>query len=722
MTHTARIMYLLSALALWTQLACGSSATPARKVDTSAPASQPTPPVAEVRPHEIASPHGTRVDPYFWLRDDTRKDPQVLADLGAENAYTKAVLAGTETLQKTLYDEMLARIKQDDSTVPVLDDGYWYYVRFETGKEYPIYARRKGEMSAPEEILLDANELARGHEFYRVGDTDVSTNGKLLAYTEDTVGRNQYVLRIKNLDTGELLPDTVSSIDAGVVWANDNRTVLYVAKHPVTLLPHKVHKHVLGTDPATDPLVYEETDNTFYTSISKSKSDKYLYIVVSSTLSSEVRYADAGDPRLAFKVFLPREPEHEYSIEHQGDRFVIRTNWQAKNFRLMSAPVGKGGNKKAWREIIGHKDDVFVHGFEVFKDYLAVSERSGGLRKIRVMPWKGKKSFYIESDEPAYTTYLAYTPEIDSFTLRYRYTSLTTPMTTYDYDMRTGEKILLKQDPVLGGFEAADYVTEYVHAPARDGARVPVSLVYRKGTPRDGTAPLYLWGYGSYGASMDPYFNSDRLSLLDRGFVFAIAHIRGGQELGRQWYESGKLLHKMNTFNDFIDVTEFLVSEGYAARDKVFGSGGSAGGLLVGAVANMRPELYRGIIAHVPFVDVVTTMLDDDIPLTTGEFDEWGDPKKKEFYDYILSYSPYDNVKRQDYPAMFVTTGLWDSQVQYFEPAKWVARLRALKTDESPLLLHINMEAGHGGRSGRFERLRERAMEYGFIFHVLGRS
>jgi oligopeptidase B len=481
-----------------------------------------------------------------------------------------------------------------------------------------------------------------------------------------------------------------------------------------------VHKHALGADPATDPLIYEETDNTFYTSISKSKSDKYLYIVLSSTLSSEVRYANAGDPKLAFKVFLPREPDHEYSIEHQGNRFVIRTNWQAKNFRLMSAPIGKA-DKKAWREIIGHKDDVFVHGFEVFKDYLAVSERSGGLRKIRVMPWKGKKSFYIESDEPAYTAYLAYTPEMSSTTLRYRYTSLATPMTTYDYDMRTGEKSLLKRDPVLGGFAAENYVTEYVHAPARDGARVPVSLVYRKGTEKNGKAPLYLWAYGSYGATMDPYFNPDRLSLLDRGFVFAIAHIRGGQELGRQWYESGKLLQKKNTFHDFINVTEFLVSEGYAAPGKVFASGGSAGGLLMGAVVNMRPELYRGVIAHVPFVDVVTTMLDEDIPLTTGEFDEWGDPKKKEFYDYMLSYSPYDNVKRQDYPAMFVTTGLWDSQVQYFEPAKWVARLRALKSDRNPLLLHINMEAGHGGKSGRFQRLRERSMEYAFIFHILDR-
>ena len=700
------------------------------------PGQAPSPPVADRRPHEIVSPHGTRIDEYYWLRDDTREDEEVLAYLAAENAYTEAILAPVKELENQLFDEIVGRIKQDDSSVPVFDDGYWYYARYETGKEYPIYARKKGQLSATEEIMLDCNELAAGHGFYKVGATRVSPDGKRLAYAEDTMGRRQFVIRFKDLESGQTLPDAVSSSSGAMAWASDSQTLLYVEKDPITLLPYLVKKHVVGSNAAEDEVIHEETDNAFYTSVARSKSKRYLYIIMGSTVSSEVRYAAADDPDLSFRVFLPRTRDHEYSVDHVGDRFVIRTNLEAKNFRIVECPVGREGDTGSWRDVIGHRDDAFVHDFELFDGFLAVSERSGGLRKIRIHPWSetdgdssdaagdgaagGGADSFIESDEPAYATYLAYTPNMAGSVVRYLYSSLTTPVTTYDYDTRTGEKTLLKREPVLGEFDPERYVTEYIQAPARDGERIPVSLVYRKGTALDGTAPLYLGAYGSYGISRDPVFSSVRLSLLDRGVVYALAHIRGGQELGRRWYEDGKLLAKKNTFRDFIDVTEYLVTESYAAGDKVIASGGSAGGLLVGAVANWRPDLYRGIVAHVPFVDVVTTMLDESLPLTTGEFDEWGNPNDKEYYKYILSYSPYDNVIERDYPAMLVTTGLWDSQVQYFEPAKWVAKLRAHKTDANSLLLHTNMEAGHGGKSGRYQRYRELAMEYAFVLQILG--
>jgi oligopeptidase B len=677
-------------------------------------------PVAAQKPHEVTSPNGSRQDPYYWLRDDTRKSPEVLAYLGAENAYKDAVLAPTKALQEKLYAEIVGRIKQDDSTPPTLHRGHWYYRRYETGREYPVYCRRAGSKDAPEQVLLDGNAMAAGKSFFQIGGYEVSPDNQLLAWTEDTVGRRQYTLRFKDLKTGETWADAVANVEPGVVWANDNKTVLYVEKDPVTLLSERVRKHVLGTDPARDALVYEERDHSFYIGLARSKSDQYLFIALESTLVSEWRYADAGDPRLKFRPVLPREASHEYQVEHLGSDFIVRTNWQAPNFRLMRAPVASSADKGSWKVIVPQSDDVLVEGFDVFRDYLAINERSGGLRKVRIKPWAGGQDFYVKSDEPACTATLGSNPELDSETVRYEYSSLTTPVSTYDYNMRSGERVLVKREPVLGDFDPAHYATEFVFATARDGARIPVSLVYRKGFKRDGRAPLLQYAYGSYGISMNPTFSATRVSLLDRGFVYAIAHIRGGQEMGRAWYENGKLLKKMNTFTDFIDVTEFLVREKYGARDRMFAMGGSAGGLLMGAIANLRPDLYRGIVTQVPFVDAVTTMLDESIPLTTNEFDEWGNPEQKASYDYMLGYSPYDNVRAQAYPAMLVVTGLWDSQVQYYEPAKWVARLRARKTDANVLLFHINMEAGHGGKSGRYQQFHDRAMEYAFLLTQAG--
>ncbi len=695
--------------------------TAAQTAPAADPATAPTPPVAALRPHEVKSPFGTRVDPYYWLRDDERKDPDVIAYLNAENAYKEAVLAHTEGLEKKLYAEIVGRIKQDDATVPARKNGYWYYTRYETGSEYPIYARKKGTLDAPEEILANANELAKGHDFYQIGGLEISPDNRLMAIAEDTVGRRQYVLRVKDLATGQWLPDRVENVEPDLAWANDNRTLLYVDKDPVTLLSKRVKKHVLGRPAEKNEVVYEEPDDSFYMGVAKSKTDRYIYIVVQSTVSSEYRYADANDPELEFRVAIPRERDHEYQLEEVGDRFVMRTNWRAKNFRIVEVPIAEVADRAKWRDVVPHREDTFVAGFDTFRDYLAVSERSGGLRKLRVKSWDGKKDALIDAAEPAYTMALGTNEEQDTDTLRYVYTSLTTPNTTYDYDMKTGKQVLLKRDPVLGDFDPSRYATEFVFAPARDGAKIPVSLLYRKGTKRDGTAPLYQYAYGSYGYSQDPAFRSSVLSLVDRGFVYAIAHIRGGQDMGRQWYEDGKLLKKKNTFTDFVDVTRFLVQQKYADPERVFGMGGSAGGLLMGAVANIAPQDYKALVAHVPFVDVVTTMLDESIPLTTNEYDEWGNPgASKEYYDYMLSYSPYDQVSKQDYPAMLVTTGLWDSQVQYWEPAKWVARLRTMKTDDNPLLFRTNMDAGHGGKSGRFERFREIAEEYAFVLDQAG--
>jgi len=699
--------------------ACAASA-PAKTESESMVTPSPAPPAAAVRPHEVVSPNGTRVDEYFWLRDDTRTNEDVLAYLEAENAYKASMTAHTTALEDRVYAEIIARIKQDDSTVPYRKRGYWYYTRFETGKEYPIHARKAGSLEAAEQLMLNANLLAEGHAFYQVGAIAIAPNDRLLAYVEDVVGRRQYRLRVKDLETGETLPDMIENVDPYLAWAADSSSVLYVEKHPETLLGYRVRRHVLGTDPAGDPLIYEQDDDSFYTSVRNSKDERYVLIVAESTVSTEVRYADAADPDLKFRVFLPRERDHEYSVEHLEGRWIVRSNWQAPNFRLLTAKVGEEGDRANWRELFAHRDDAFVQGFDVFHDFLAIEERSGGLRKIRIRPWDGSTDFFITADEAAYTTSLGQNAEIDTHIVRYEYTSLTTPNSVYDYDIQTGEKQLMKRDPVLGDFDPANYRTELLWATARDGTKVPVSLVYRAGFARDGKAPLLQYGYGSYGYSMDPAFSVSRLSLLDRGFVYAIAHVRGGQEMGRRWYDQGRLLNKINTFTDFIDVTRFLVQEKIADPKRVSAMGGSAGGLLMGAIANMAPGDYRAIVAQVPFVDVVTTMLDETIPLTANEFDEWGNPNEKRYYDYMLSYSPYDQVAHQDYPAMLVTTGFWDSQVQYYEPAKWVARLRARRTGANPLLFRTTMQAGHGGKSGRFQRFREIAEEYSFILDQAG--
>jgi oligopeptidase B len=668
----------------------------------------------------VPSPNGSRSDEYYWLRDDTRENPEMLAYLEAENAYRDVILAPVRDLRDKLFEEIIGRMKQDDSTVPYRHRNSYYYTRFEEGREYPIHCRKTGSLDAGEEILLDVNEMAKGHDYYQVAGLEVSHDGNLVAYGEDTVGRRQYTIRIKDLRTGMVLADALPGTSASLAWADDNKTLFYVENDPVTLLSVRVKKHVLGQDPTRTELVYEEKDPSFYMGVGKTGDEKFITIRLSSTVSDELRYLPAGDPGGSFRILAPRERDLEYGADHMGGRWIVRTNLEATNFRLMEVSDDGAGSKDSWQELVPHSDQVYIGGFALFEDYLVISERSEGLQRIRIKPWNGDKATFVRSDEPAYAARIDVNAEQTTDWLRYHYTSLTTPGTIYDINMRTGERKLLKQDEVLGGFDTANYRTERLWATARDGVKVPVSLVYRKGFRKDGTAPLYQYGYGSYGSSSDPRFRSNIISLLDRGFVFAIAHIRGGQEMGRAWYDDGKLLRKRNTFIDFIDVTRFLVAEKYAARDKVVAVGGSAGGLLVGAIANMAPELYRVIVAHVPFVDVVTTMLDESIPLTTNEFDEWGNPKEKKYYDYMLSYSPYDNVTARRYPNLLVTTGLWDSQVQYYEPAKWVARLRDRKTDDNVLVFHVNMEAGHGGKSGRFRRQRDVALEYAFILQQLG--
>ena len=715
---------LFSSLCAVAVTACGAANVPL-SADGRAGAddAQPAAPVAEQRPYEHRSAFGARSDPYQWLRDDSRSRKDVLAQLQAETDYTAAMLAPAAELQTQLYGEIVGRIKQDDSTVPVLDRGYWYYSRYETGKQYPIYCRRRdqaGQMSGPEQILVDGNERAAGLTYYRTGSLRISQSGRFLAFTEDRVGRFQWELHVRDLETGALLPDEIENVEIAEEWANDDRTLFYVGKDPTTLRSYRVYRHQRGTSGDQDALLYEEKDTSYYTSLYKTKSRAYVVIELSSTLTSELHILDATRPTAPPALFLAREHDHEYEADHLDGRWVIRTNWKAKNFRLMVAPEAAHADRSAWRDLLPHRDDALVESMALYHDFTAVGERSGGLRVVRVLPAHGV-AFVVDGGEPSYTMVPVDTPEASSRQLRYVYTSLTTPSSTYELDMTTGARALLKRTPVLGGFEQSRYVTEYLHAPARDGVMVPVSLVHRAGLPRDGSAPLLVVGYGSYGVSSDPTFNPDRVSLLDRGFVIAMAHVRGGQEMGRRWYEGGKLLTKKNTFTDFIDVTEFLLDQKIGARGKVFAAGGSAGGLLMGAVANMRPDLYRGMIAYVPFVDVVTTMLDDSIPLTSNEFEEWGDPRRREYYEYMLSYSPYDNVRRQAYPSMLVTTGLWDSQVQYWEPAKWVAKLRALKTDDNPLLLHVNMTAGHGGKSGRYEKYRETARDYAFLLQVLAR-
>ncbi|MEA3009269.1 MAG: oligopeptidase [Sphingomonadales bacterium] len=679
----------------------------------------PAPPVAAKRPHEIKGPGEiVRNDEYYWLRDDTRKNPEMLAYLAAENAYVDSAMAPLKPLQEKLYSEFVGRIKQDDSSVPYRKRGYYYYSRFEAGQDYPVIARRKGAMTAPEEVLLDQPAMGKGKGYFAVGASEPSPDNRLLAYAEDVVGRRQYVLRVKDIASGRALADEVPNAEPDFVWADDNRTLFYIEKDPVTLLSKRVKAHVLGTPASADRLVYEEKDESFYMGLRRTTSDKYICIVLQSTVSNEQRCTSAARPG-SFAALAPREREFLYQADHIGNRWVVLTNWKAPNYRLMQvSEAAAAGGRAKWTDLVAHKADVFIDDFKPMNGYIAIAERSGGNKRLRLLTEAGKSRF-VASDEPAYAMGLDVNAEPDSDWLRYHYTSLTTPATIYEVNAKTGERRLLKQTPAPG-YDPSQYVTERAWATARDGARIPVSIVYRKGFRKDGKAAMLQYAYGSYGISSDPAWSPTVTSLLDRGMVYAIAHIRGGQEMGRAWYDQGHLLNKKNSFTDFIDVTRYLVAQGYAAKDRVAAQGGSAGGLLMGGIANMAPRDYSVIVAQVPFVDAVTTMLDPTIPLTTNEYDEWGNPSDPKYYNYMLSYSPYDNVAAKAYPAMFVSTGLWDSQVQYYEPAKWVAKLRAAKTDSNPLLFRINMEAGHGGKSGRFRRYRDIAEYYAFMLKELG--
>lgn len=678
----------------------------------------PKPPTAAKKPHIVKAPFGAeRQDPYYWLRDDTRKNPEMLAYLNAENAYTDATLKSLEPLEKKLFDETVARIKQDDSTVPYKKDGYWYYTRFETGADYPIVARRKGAMTAPEEILFDQPAMAKGKAFFQIGGWAVSPDRRMIAWAEDIVGRRQYVLKVKEIATGRLLPDSVANIESGLVWGDDNRTIVYVDKDPVTLRSARIKAHLLGAPASADRQIYEEPDQSFYMGVYRTTDDDYVCIAEQSTVSNEQRCAPANDLS-KFTVVAPREREFRYEADHNAGKWIIKTNWNAPNYKVMTvadADAAKG--RAAWRDLVPVRADTFIESIKPFDGFLAIEERNGGNKRVRLLKTNGA-STPVAADEPAFAMDLATNEEPASDWLRYTYASLTTPTTTFEINAKTGERRTLKVQPAPT-YDAANYVTERVWATARDGAKVPVSLFYRKGFKRDGTGALFQYAYGSYGASSDPAFSPAYPSLADRGVVVAIAHVRGGQEMGRAWYDQGRLANKRNSFTDFIDVTRYLVKEKYAAPGRVTALGGSAGGLLMGAIANMAPQDYRVIVAQVPFVDAVTTMLDASIPLTTNEYDEWGNPNEKKWYDVILAYSPYDQVKAQDYPALYVGTGLWDSQVQYFEPAKWVAKLRATKTDTNPLVFRVNMEAGHGGKSGRFERYKQNAEAQAFMLQQL---
>jgi oligopeptidase B len=687
---------------------------------------KPEAPIAEKIPHELFN---KRTDNYFWMRlSDEQKNAskpdeqtsRVLDYLNKENAYSKAVLKNTETLQKTLYDEITGRIKKNDESVPYYDNGYYYYNKYSEGREYPVYYRKKGALTAPEEILLDVNKLAEGKSYCSVTGLSVSRNNKVLTYGVDFVSRRRYTMNFLEIQSGSLLPDRIENTTGQSVWAADNKTVFYVTKDNETLRSNKIFKHRLGTTADKDMLVYNEADETFSVDLSETKSRKYILISSTQTLSSEIRYLDALKPDAEFKVFEPRKLNHEYNIDHIGNEFYIRTNSDSSsNFKLMKTKEGKT-EKENWTEVIPHRSDVLFEGFELFDNWLVAQERTKGLNNLRIISMKDGSEHQINFGEEAYTAAININPNSNTGLLRYSYSSLTTPNSVIDYNMVTREKKVLKEDEVLGGFNKENYESKRLWAKASDGTMVPVSIVYRKGFVQDGKAPLLLYAYGSYGISTDPGFRSTIISLLDRGFVYALAHIRGGSEMGRKWYEDGKLLKKKNTFTDFNDCAQFLVNEKYTNSDRLFAMGGSAGGLLMGAILNMRPDLYKGVIAAVPFVDVVTTMLDESIPLTTSEWDEWGDPRKKEYYDYMLSYSPYDQVKKMNYPNIIVTTGYWDSQVQYWEPSKWVAKLRDMKTDKNKLVMDCNMVAGHGGASGRFERYRITALEYAFILDLAG--
>ncbi len=680
------------------------------------------PPVAGIKPFQRIMHGDTVTDNYNWMIDYFKKGPdstKVVDYLKAENAYLDTMMSGTKKFREQLFTEMKARIKEKDESVPVFKNGYYYYTRTEDGSQYFKYCRKKGSLDAKEEVLLDVDEMAKGHPYYSATGFEISTDNKLIAFAVDEVSRRQYSIYIKNIETGEIYKDIVKNTSGDPVWANDNKTIFYTAKNLETLLSEKIKRHKLGTDASQDAVVYDEKDKSNYIGVAKSKSGKFIFIYSQATMSSEQRWIDAGTPEAAFKVIQLRMKDVLYDATPLDDKLLIRTNWNAKNFRLMECPLDKTDSSH-WKEVIPNRADVLLEGVEEFKDYLVLSERKNGLTQLRIQNLKDAHDRYLDFGEPAYFAYVGANADYNSFTLRYNYTSLTTPNSVYDYNMATGEKKLMKQREVLGGYNPADYVTERLYADARDGTKIPISLVYKKGLEKNGKSPLLLYGYGSYGYSTDASFNSNNLTLLNRGFVFAIAHIRGGQEMGRQWYEDGKLMKKKNTFTDFIDCGEYLVKENFTSKEHLYALGGSAGGLLMGAITNMAPSLWHGVIAQVPFVDVVNTMLDESIPLTTNEFDEWGNPKNKDAYEYMKSYAPYENVEKKAYPNLLVTTGLHDSQVQYFEPAKWVAKLRAMKTDKNILLLHTNMNFGHGGASGRFDYLQDVALNCAFLFALEG--
>ena len=670
----------------------------------------------------------TIIDNYDWMRlSDSQKESEksdaqtldVLNYLNAENNYLKKEMSGTESFQNDLFDEFVARIEQNDESVPVSYNGYTYYTKYKEGEDYSIHYRKKNIDNAEEEIILNLPEMAKGLSYFALGDKSISENNHLMAYSVDLLSRRDYTIHIKDLITGEILEDKIQNTTGRITWANDNKTLFYTKKDKVTLRSYQIYRHIIGTDPSEDVLVFEEEDETFGCFIYKTKSRKYLMIGSYQTLSSEYRFLDANDPTGDWQVIQPRENDLEYSVSHFEDKFYIKTNWDAKNFRLMQTSINST-SKNYWQEVIPHRKDVLLRSIDVFKNYLVVNERNEGLRKTRVINWQDNSEYYITFNDPSYSLYSSSNLEFDTDLFRFVYTSLTTPRSVYDFNMQTKERTLLKQKQVLGGeFDTDNYVSERIFATSRDGkTQIPISLVYRKGLQKNGENPLLLNGYGSYGNSSDPYFSSVRLSLLDRGFTYAIAHVRGGQEMGRDWYEDGKLLKKKNTFYDFIDCAKHLIDTKFTSSEHIYATGGSAGGLLMGAVINMEPELFNGVIAGVPFVDVINTMWDESIPLTTGEFDEWGNPKEKEYYDYMKSYSPYDNIENVNYPNLLITTGYWDSQVQYWEPAKWIAKIRDIRANDNLLLMHCNMDVGHGGSSGRFESLKEIALEYAFLFKL----
>lgn len=679
------------------------------------------PPKAKKHPKQLTIHNDTRVDNYFWLNE--RENKEVIDYLNAENEYTKQQLAHTEGFQDLLFEEMKARIKEDNSSVPYKLNGYWYITRYEKGKDYPIYTRKKESLDATEEILFDCNVMAKNHAYFKLGGISISPDNTLASFSVDIVSRRQYKIYIKNLVTGKIYSDCIENTTGSSTWANDNSTLFYTRKDDVTLRSNKIYKHQLNTASKNDELVYHEKDEGFHTFVFKSKSRKYIIIGSESTLSSEYRILNADTPNGTPKIFQKREEKLEYSISHYNNHFyMITNNDNATNFKIQKTPE-TATEKSNWTDVLPYRSNVLIEDIEIFKDYLVVNERENGLNKLRVISWSGEEDYYLPFDNETYTLGIGNNPDFNSTFLRYSYNALNIPNSVIDYHFKTKKHEVKKEQEVLGGtFNKANYITERLWATATDGTKIPISLVYKKGIKKDGTNPLLQYAYGSYGSTIDPYFSSIRLSLLDRGFIYAIAHIRGGEYLGRQWYEDGKLFKKVNTFTDFINCSEYLIAEKYTSKNHLYAMGGSAGGLLMGAVINLKPELYNGVVAAVPFVDVVTTMLDDSIPLTTGEYNEWGNPNTKAYYDYMKSYSPYDNVEAKNYPNLLVTTGLHDSQVQYWEPAKWVAKLRELKTDTNKLILHTNMNTGHGGASGRFESLKEVAMEYAFLFDLEGIS